>query len=320
MNKSTKTRLIIASCLIALGVVLFIVVMSLNGWNFKKLGTVKYETEIYEFTEDFSDISFNTTTADLLFAPADDGKCKVVCYEAEHEKHAVGVKDGALSISCQDERKWYEYVGFSFDSPKITVYLPKGEYGMLFIEESTGDVEIPSDFLFSDVDISLSTGDVRLFASATANIKIKTTTGSVRVENTAAESLSITVTTGNVALSNTTCTGDITLDISTGNTRLVDIRCTNLTSEGSTGDLSLKNVVASGKLSAERSTGDIDFERCDAAEILLKTSTGDVQGSFLSPKTFQIRTSTGDVDVPSSSTGGKCEVTTSTGDVTLRIA
>lgn len=299
MNKIMNVRLIIASALIALGVVLFIVVMALNGWDFRKLGTVKYETNTHEITEDFSDISVKTDTADILFLPADDGKCKVICHEAEHEKHAVEVKDGALLISVADERKWYEYVGFSFDSPKITVYLPKNEYAALSVEESTGDIEIPNDFAFSDVNIALSTGNVTFLASAASNVTIKATTGNVRVENTAAESIFLTVT--------------------TGKTHLLNVRCQNLTSNGSTGKLDMKNVVVSGKLSAERSTGDINFEGCDAAELFFKTSTGDVQGTLLSPKTFYTKTNTGEIDVPSPSTGGNCEISTSTGDIFVRI-
>lgn len=48
-----------------------------------------------------------------------------------------------------------------FDLPKITVYLPKGEYAVLSINGSTGNIEIAEDFSFESVDIAISTGDVK---------------------------------------------------------------------------------------------------------------------------------------------------------------
>jgi hypothetical protein len=44
-----------------------------------------------------------------------------------------------------------------------------------------------------------------------------------------------------------------------------------------------------------------------------------VCGTLLSSKVFIIKTDTGDVDVPKSTVGGRCEITTSTGDVEISI-
>lgn len=64
-----------------------------------------------------------------------------------------------------------------FDLPKITVYLPKGEYAVLSINGSTGNIEIAEDFSFESVDISISTGDVKLLADVSGDVK-----GSLRSE------------------------------------------------------------------------------------------------------------------------------------------
>lgn len=319
MRKTTKIWIVIAASLVFVGLIMFAAVMSEYKWDFSKLSTGKYETNTYEISEEFSNLSMNTDTADIIFALSDDGKCRVECYEEEKAKHSVAVQENTLVIKMIDERTWYDYIGINFGSPKITVYLPKAEYASLFIKESTGDIEIPKNFKFEGVDISSSTGDVNFFASASKLIKIRTSTGNVCVENTSAETLDLSASTGRITVSNVICGGDANINVSTGRTNLNNIECKNLTSSGDTGDISLNHVIAAEKFSIKRSTGDVRFDGSDAAEILVETDTGDVTGTFLSEKIFFVETDTGSVDVPESITGGRCEITTDTGDIELDI-
>ena len=319
MRKTAKIWLVIAASLVFVGLIMFAAVMSEYKWDFSKLSTGKYETNTYEISEEFSNLSMNTDTADIIFALSDDGKCRVECYEEEKAKHSVAVQENTLVIKMIDEKSWYDYIGINFGSPKITVYLPKAEYASLFIKESTGDIEIPKNFKFEGVDISLSTGDVNFFASASKLIIIKTSTGNICVENTSAGTLDLSASTGRITVSNVICGGDANINVSTGRTNLNNIECKNLTSSGDTGNISLNNVIAAEKFSIKRNTGDVRFDGSDAAEILVETDTGDVTGTFLSEKTFFVETDTGSVDVPESITGGRCEITTNTGDIELDI-
>ena len=317
MKKATKAWLIAAGILILTGCVLFAVLLSGLKWDFSKLSTGKYETNIYEVDKTFGNISFTTDTADISFALSDDGKCRVECYEEENAKHSVSVEDDILTVKINDKRAWYDYIGFNFESPKITVYLPETEYKALFIEECTGNVELPKDCSFGSVDISVTTGNVNIFAAIRDEAKVKTSTGNIRAENISAETLDFSVTTGTVTVSNVVCKGDVSVNVSTGKANLTDISCKNLTSSGSTGNLSLNNVIAEEMMSVKRSTGDIIVKDCDAAEIYMKTSTGSVFGNFLSDKVFVTDTGTGSVNVPETVTGGKCEIKTSTGDIKI---
>ena len=299
MRKGKKMWLAVAGSLVVIGLIIFVGTMAVNGWDFRKLGTGKYETNTYVISEEFSNISIKTNTADVVFAPSDDGKFKVVCYEENKVKHSVRVENEALTINVVDTRKWYEHIGFNFRSPRITVYLPEGEYGSLKINESTGDIVLAKDFSFASIDISVSTGDVKCLASSS---------------------------------------GDVKIGVSTGEVKLSGVSCKSFTSKGSTGDISLNNVVVAEKISIERSTGDVELdrtraskifietdtgdvelERSDAGEISIETDTGDVEGTLLSDKVFITETDTGRVNVPSSVTGGRCEITTDTGDIRISI-
>ncbi len=56
-----------------------------------------------------------------------------------------------------------------------------------------------------------------------------------------------------------------------------------------------------------------------ACEIYIKAGTGDVSGILLSDKIYVVNTNTGKVNVPNSVNGGRCEITTTTGDVKITV-
>lgn len=279
MSKTTKAWLIVATVFLLIGGILFAGVMTTMGWNFKKLSTDKFVNKEYKIDETFQNISVRTVTADITFVPTDGKEVKVTCYEDEKVPHNVGVKDGTLVIDALDNRKWYHYIGIHFEKPKITVSIPKGEYGALTVKNTTGDVEIPKGFTFSSAEVAVTTGDISLASSAKA----------VRCECT---------------------TGDI---------KLTGIRCESLSATGSTGDVNMQDVIATGKITVERTTGDIAFSACDAAELYMKVTTGDVEGTLLSGKLFEVKTTTGKVNVPSPGAGGLCKVKTTTGSIRIDI-
>ena len=299
MRTKTKVWLIFAAALVLAGCILFAGIMTRLGWDFARLETANYETNTYEITQVFDSISVNSDTADITFVFSEDGKCRVECYEEEGRTHCVAVEDGTLTLALQDAGTIFDYVGIHFRTPKITVCLPQTEYASLLIRESTGDIHMPNDFHFGNVEIALSTGDVTFCASAKDDLKIHTDTGDIRVANVSAAALH--------------------LSVSTGRTELADVTCGNLTSVGDTGDITLTNVLAAEKLSIERSTGDVRFASSDASEIFVKTDTGDVAGTLLTDKVFITQTDTGSVDVPKTVTGGQCEIVTDTGDIMLEI-
>ena len=319
MNTKTKTWLITAAALVLVGCIIFGGAMMALKWDFTKLSTSKLETNEYEISESYKDISIITDTADITFLPSEGTTTSVICREQENIKHSVMVKDDTLTIEMTDTRKWYEYIGINFGNSKITVYLPEGTYETLTVKESTGDIDVSENFSFKSIDIQTSTGDVKNRASATEGAKIKTSTGDIRVENISAGSLDLSVTTGKITASSVTCTGDLSVRVSTGKTALLNLTCKNLTSTGNTGKISLTNVYVDEAMLIDRTTGDVTFENCDAGTISVKTDTGDVRGTLHSGKTFYTSTSTGKVCVPRT-TGGICEITTSTGDIKIDIA
>ncbi len=300
MGKAMKIWLIIATILIVLGGILFVIGMTGKKWDFSKLSTEKYETNFSLVSEEFKHISIKVETADISLVPVEDNICKVVFYEHEKVKHLATVNDETLTISVVDQRQWYDYIGISVSSPKIIIYLPEKDYASLNIKGTTGNVEILNDIRTENVDISISTGSITL-------------------QNLIVDNMNLSVSTGDIKVSSVECEEEVKLKGETGKTTLSGIKCGSLYSKASTGKIILSNVMVTDVFSVERSTGDVKFEGCDAGEIQIKTSTGKVAGSLLSEKIFFAQTSTGKINVPKTTTGGKCEINTSTGDIKVEI-
>ena len=319
MDKKMKLWFLLGASLILMGCILFGGVMAMLNWDFTKLSTVKYETNRYEIPEEYENIQIRAKTADIIFLSSENSDTLVICHEEKNVPHTVAVKYNTLVIEAVDERAWYEYIGISFKKPRITVYLPQTQYAALSVKSSTSDVEIPKDFQFKTMDISLSTGSVTNAASASELMNIKTSTGNISMENISVGNLELSVSTGKITASHVTCTGDMSIRVTTGKATLTDIRCQNFRSRGSTGNLYLTNTVAAETFSIERSTGDVKLDGCDAAKIFIETDTGNVTGTLLTEKVFLVETDTGRIDVPKSVTGGRCEIETDTGDIRIDI-
>lgn len=298
MSKATKIWLVIAVLLVVVGCALFAWVMTMIKWDFMKLSNVQYETNEHEISGELESISILTDTADVQILPSEKEKCTVVCYESKKEKHTAKVLDGELVIEKQDERKWYDHITINFASPKITVYIPEGEYEALRVDLSTGDVKLSEKFDFEVIDVSASTGDIECYADG-SEIKMKTTTGDIYLADITAKT--------------------IDLSASTGDLKLENVECESLISTADTGRADLKNVVARKSLSIERSTGNVRLEGCDGAEIFIETDTGSITGSLLSGKDFDAESDTGKVIVPEDSEGGKCVLRADTGNIYIEI-
>ena len=319
MRRSAKKWLFATSLLLLVGLILFGGAMTAMGWDFSKLSMGKYETNRHEIEQTVRDVAVTTGTADVRILPAEDGKVTVVCHERERVVHKVEVRDGVLSVTVEDTRRWYEHIGFFPGTSSVTVYLPAGEYGAASLRTSTGNVEVAEDFTFQSIDAQATTGHITCRASATGKIVLGATTGDLSAKALCAESMELSVSTGNIRLENVTCEGALSFRVSTGQATLAGVRAAILTSTGTTGNAILSDVIVTGEMRIERSTGNVRFTDCDAATLHIETETGDVTGSLLSPKIFLAHSDTGRVTVPETETGGICRIHTDTGDVRITV-
>lgn len=306
---------ILAIAPIAVGLIFFVIVLAANGWDFSKLDTRAFETNLHEIKEDFLNLLIETDTADVEFVMTNDFRCRVECYEEAKATHTVAVQDNTLTIAPVNEKAWYDYIGLHTKTPKITVYLPKHFSPAVTIHASTGDVVLPEDLEFPGIDMQLRTGDITCSASVSGQITAKTSTGTIKMTQLRANCLDLTASTGQIVLSDIECTGTIRLHVSTGDTELTNIRAVHINSTGDTGDLIGENVYGQDSITIERSTGDVHLHICTTATLTIETDTGDVNCSVTGDMIYDVETDIGDIDIPKSGSGGACHIRTDTGDI-----
>ena len=293
--------------------------------------------ETKEINGDINDITIITDTADVSVL-ASSGEFYVECARDKKLELSVRVSDGKAIIELIDDRPWPAN-WFTADNQKVTVYLPFGDYGTLDIETHTGDVELNSlnlvslmvtshtgDIEASNINVSTTamiatdTGDTELYDSTLTHLNAKATTGDISVSRVEADSVQIEVTTGDIEVEDLNCQTDIQIKATTGNIEVEDLNCqTDVQIKATTGDIEMRNVFTANNLRINTTTGNVNFRSIDGAEVYINATTGDVRGSFASDKIIFAETTTGKVNVPKLTTGGRCEITTTTGDVNVTI-
>lgn len=301
MSKTTKIALLVAAVMVILGIAMVTGSLTALGGNYDAFATARYETQTYPLDRDFDRISIDTQTADIRICLAQDGQGMLEISQQEKLNHRVSVENGLLSVTLEDTRDWYDHISlFSVGESGMTLYLPEEDYEALMVKVSTGHVTLSEEMFIGDVRITATTGDIRL-------------------EKLTAEAVNVKTSTGRIALTSVTCVGDVDLAVTTGTTRLQGVWCEDLVTTGDTGDITVTDGTAN-TLSIIRGTGDVRFENADAGQILVETDTGDVTGTLRSEKVFVTETDTGDVRVPATTSGGLCQITTDTGDISIKIS
>lgn len=269
MKKSTKIGILIASGSLLLGFLLFGIAFIIQGGKITALSICKYEKKTFESTEKFSDIHIAVSTADVVVYPSEDEACRVIYQESQQTGYTISIENNVLSISeNKNQRKWYEYVGFIVGFPHIDLYLPETEYGEFMLEGTTGDVTVNPAFVFEDMKVTLSTGDVTVKEAKGNKWNIVVTTGDVNLTDSIIDEIGIQATTGDVTF--TRCDGDI--------------------------------------INVETSTGDIEGTFLSLMECFAKTSTGDIHvpefrrpdpssSIYIPAGTCNLKTTTGDIDI-----------------------
>lgn len=314
-----KKLIIAALIMLGSGIIICLVALVSAGFDFDKLSSGKYVTKTYTIEDDFQDINIDVDTEKVLILPANDSSCKVVCFEDENDASNVRVDGQTLIIDKASRHKWTFYFGLVTYSPEITIYLPKDIYGELSVSTDTGNVDIPADFSYDSIMVSLATGDISCYASAENGINIETDTGDITINGVSASKMELKSDTGVMNLRDIDLIENLTIEEETGNVSIENVICRNLISTGSTGDLTLTNVTSTGEFNLKRDTGDIRFSGCDAETIYIETDTGSVTGFLLTDKVFITETDTGRVEVPKTIKGGRCEIKTGTGDIRIEI-
>lgn len=358
MKKAKKIAIIVAVSMIAVGIICSVGSLALVRFNVAELDTMEWEDKTYAVEDTFTNISIRGGDATVSLVPATDGKCKVVCTENEVIYDKVEVINNTLTIERVDESQWYHNIGMHFGEIEVAVYLPEDKYESLFIDNTSGRVEVPEDFTFAEAEVVNSSGKINFMADVDGALKVENTSGGIYVSDNSVESLSVKGTSGSIEVMNVVATGDVEVNGSSGGinisnvecanisvenssgvirlsevvatgdvnvkgtsggVHLEDVECVNVTGSNSSGKINCTDVIVTGDMNLENSSGGIALEACDAESLKLSATSGSIKGTLLTEKIFRADATSGSVDVPKTTSGGVCEVTTTSGSISLSL-
>lgn len=319
MKELKKKAIIAALIMIAVGFAISIYAMGMMNFNLKSINTISFVTNTYTVDKAFSNISIDGAECIVRMLPSQDDSCKIVCYEGNRIYHSVTVHNDTLTIERHDNRKWYEHFGIYWGSMEIRIYLPESEFTSLYANSLSGDIVIPEGFSFETAKVQSISGNVNFCASVSKDLSVKTVSGELYVGEVAPDKLAVQSISGDITIENTQVQTDITLKAVSGDIELFRANGQSITADTTSGGIDFFDVTATRSIHIESVSGDIELNSCDADSLWIKSSSGDVSGILLTEKIFLTNTSSGEVDVPHTASGGRCEITTTSGDIEFAI-
>lgn len=301
MKTAKKVTIITAIALLAIGLIISLCALIPLNFNFASLNTFNSAVNEYTVNESFRNISIEGVECDIRLMVSDDDKCRVNCVEEEKISHTVKVADDTLKIERKDNRKWYERIQFFYwENMRIDIYLPKTEFADLYIESTSGDINISEKISFEKAELENTSGDINISKISADYIDIQTTSGDITINSVKADS-------------------ELKLSSVSGDFDISDVDCRNISAETTSGNQKLSGVIAEKNMKINSVSGDIYFKQSDSDDIFVNTISGNVKGTILSDKIFNVDTTSGDINVPKSAVGGRCEITTTSGDINIAL-
>lgn len=321
MSKSKKIPVIIAICCIGVGLVLLFAAMGIVGFDLAKLNTMEFETNTYEVTQSFTALDIRAAECNIRLAPSTNGTCSVVCTESDKIFHTVSVQNGTLVVTRTDTRKWYDCIGIYWGEMELTVYVPESTYESLYLKSASGDVTVPSGFHFAEAEVYSTSGEVCFTGRVDGALTLKTVSGGIAARSIMAGELSVQSTSGEIEITSAEVSGAVSLKSVSGDVSMEHVDGDSLFIHTTSGDIELEDMLIAKHSELESVSGEIEFTGMDGASLWIKSVSGDVEGTLLSGKLFIAHTTSGNVRMPDPEvSAGKCEITTTSGDISISVA
>ena len=338
MKKSAKVALIVAVCLIVVGLLIGAVAALINsrragGWSvsFRNgLSGIVSSSESVDFvkrTETFSaaevkGLELATVATDVKLVAGSSSQYRVTCYEKEDRWFDIELDGGRLKIKEQNKPTFFDAHINLFENADyftVTVEVP-AKCAALSAATVSGEVFLPALTIDGGFSVATTSGDV--FASDGVEIlggmSVATTSGSVGFSGTIRGGFSMTTTSGDLSFSGEaesfsvkTTSGDLVLNgcTFTGRAEVTTVSGV-ITADG----------FVCGPLKLKTTSGAITIRGLESGEIDIDTTSGDVALTMTDPDAYkyEIKSTAGDVRVPyGSSSGVVCDVRSTSGDVVI---
>lgn len=211
-------KAIIGGCIfIAIGVVILLIALGLNGWSI----TPNYEMKTYNATETNTTVKLNFNAGEVKTEFYNGDKIVVEYPEIENYSTTIKEENGTLTFSGPRKQHWYN---FSFGWNKIPKTI----------------IKLPQNTAFN-LDFEVNAGTVTVAEGAYGTVKIQLNAGTVKVNGIAeCTSFTGTVNAGSANVKNVNCEGKFRCEVNAGSINIDGLTCDDIDTEVNAGSLNLK--------------------------------------------------------------------------------
>ena len=348
MGRFTKIALISAAVLLIAGIIVAGGALASVSFDFTAVNTENFTERYFEINEQITAFDIDAENFDVWLTESPDGKCYVTAPVSEYTTTQVDVKNGTLVIKRIDTRKWYEYISIVTINPelKILICVPSTEFKSLDLSTTSGDVDIPVEFMFETVDISTTSGDINSKAVVNTEAEFSSTSGSINIQNLNANKASVGSTSGNINIEvsepqkldvhstsgriymkKIKVTQEFEIESTSGDAELEFVVGMKMKRDSTSGDTKMMSVWMQELIDINATSGDIRLNGSDAVNFKVNTTSGSVSGSILTPKIFVTNTTSGNVNIREAQAdqskvygAGRFEATTTSGNIDIVMA
>lgn len=308
MSQRTKIALMTGGALVALGLIISVVAISMGALS--KQSVRDYNERTYSFeAQELKGVTISDINSDIMVSPSTDGSIRVVCQESPKDYYNVGIgADGRLSIKRIIKTQWF---GLSFGNidynrnDTLVVYLPATVNGDMKVSSVNGKIEMSGLDLKGGISCGTTNGSISLTSvTALRGGDVSTTSGSIKLFRYGGGELRLKTVNGTIDDSASSVEGKLQANTTSGKIRLVNTSVA--------GDVTIGSV-----------SGDVGVEAISGLNFVINTTSGNVMGSIKgSPSDYRVNVTSvsGRLNVPRSQNGPRqAKVSTTSGNVDIDI-
>ncbi|MDE7405884.1 MAG: DUF4097 domain-containing protein [Clostridiales bacterium] len=197
--KRTSKILAVGATVLIIGVIVWVIGMSIIGWNFSRLDNAKYTARSYACEDDVKSISISLSSFPLTVKQGE--RVSLDYYEVDNSEVFVEEKDGVLSVV--ENYKYRPFSGGLFNigrrSHKFTLTVVSG--AKLEIKGNNSDISI-EDIDFEEFSMNSTNAAIRFTRVQFGKLNIKATNCDIKLNGCQAPDATIKATNLDVTVKN----------------------------------------------------------------------------------------------------------------------
>ena len=315
-----KSFVISGVCIVAVGIIIFVVALANLGWNVDKLDS-SFNSKIFyaENVEEYNGVtSVELSAKDAKVTIEKGSEFRVLYDENNRYKYEVSLVEGKLKIK-QTRALGFMMFSFIVRTPEIKITLDND--GIAFDGTLDNGSLSVSDFGFTSFSLDGQNGTSSFKNVTATSLEVKDTNGEIVFEGVNVNySLNATTTNGEVTANNVTA-GSVGFKSTNGQIKAEEVVADGAVKLTGTNGRIYANNLRAESLEAGTTNGNIDCERTAVKGLTLKSTNGDIDITLLGGADefkFNASSRNGKVSVPRDGSGSRtANITTTNGDINV---